>query len=464
MDTANDAQWAGIDGVGSYTWWIEDDTLEWSAGLLALYGRTSPPENIAEFVELIHPEDRPRIHEELESVLASDRDYQSEFRILLPNGQERTVLDHGVVLRDTTGKPVAVKGLETGTTFAGRLGRPQSADNDAFRALEMRITRTDAVLKAVFDAAPVGLGVWDRDFRFVHINRKLAEMNGLPAEAHIGRTVQELLPDLDDPAGIHEIWTQILETGEPKSDIEVSGTTPANPGMTRHWREQFFPVRSPDGVIGVAAIAEDVTESKRANQQIDTLLGELNHRSKNMLTLISAIARQTARSHPDDFLKHFQDRLSAMAAAQDLLLTGSTGVVDMEELMRSQLRPVIEAAEARVSLAGDGQITIPASKAQTLALALHELATNAMKYGSLSEKDGELAVSWNLAPDGTVTVEWKERLGPIVAQPKTKGFGTKLIETMVPSLIDGNAVTNYDPEGLSWTLTFSADPTIQSHS
>ncbi len=173
----------------------------------------------------------------------------------------------------------------------------------------------------------------------------------------------------------------------------------------------------------------DITELKRQEEQISLLMREVNHRSKNILTLVQAIARQTAASRPADFLRRFDERVRALAASQDLLVKSEWTGADLAQLIRSQLAHFKDFIDARIALNGpDLVVTTPA--AQALGMALHELATNAGKYGALSNANGQIRIDWNLVRDGSddmFVMCWRERGGPLVQEPEIKGFGTTVI-------------------------------------
>ena len=139
------------------------------------------------------------------------------------------------------------------------------------------------------------------------------------------------------------------------------------------------------------ALVTDVTERKRYEEHIELLLHEVNHRSKNLLALVQAVARQTAASRPNDFIARFGERIRAMAAAQDLLVKNEWRGVNLGELVRSQLAHFEDLIGTRIEIDGP-PLLLSASAAQTLGMALHELATNAGKYGSLSNADGHVAI------------------------------------------------------------------------
>ncbi len=130
-----------------------------------------------------------------------------------------------------------------------------------------------AEIETIYQSAPIGLGVLDRELRFVRVNQRLAEMNGLPVEAHLGHTVCELLPNLADQA--EAMLRPILETGEPLLKVEVRGETPAQPGEQRAWVESFWPLKDGDRIIGISIVCEEVTERKRIEAERQQALDDL---------------------------------------------------------------------------------------------------------------------------------------------------------------------------------------------
>jgi PAS domain S-box-containing protein len=145
---------------------------------------------------------------------------------------------------------------------------------------------TEALLNALIDNAPLGIAYLDRDLRFVRVNASLAAINGLPVEAHTGRTPRELLPGMPMEA-IEARWRQVLETGEPLMNIEISGETPAAPGMVRCWREDWYPVRIAGEIRGLAAIVRDVTEQRRLDELQRLLVGIVGHDLRNPLSVVT---------------------------------------------------------------------------------------------------------------------------------------------------------------------------------
>ena len=160
--------------------------------------------------------------------------------------------------------------------------------NDEQAQLLQKLDQTSGVLNTLFDNAPLGIGLWDRQLRFVRINAALAEMNGLPPESHIGKTVAELLPDIEP--GVMESFQRVVDTGESLIGMEASGETPAQPGQHRYWSVNYYPVYSGSQIVGVGAICEEITEKKRVEQHQSQLFRdqeELNHLKDQFLAVAS---------------------------------------------------------------------------------------------------------------------------------------------------------------------------------
>jgi len=218
------------------------------------------------------------------------------------------------------------------------------------------------------------------------------------------------------------------------------------------------PLHGSDGtIIGAVCAAADVTERHRYEAQLRLLLDELNHRVKNTLAIVQALAQQTMRTRPEpaDFAAAFSDRLGAMARSHNLLTEHSWRGAGLEELVRGALSAFLD--EGRCIDIGGDDVTIPASAAITLGLVLHELATNASKYGALSVPSGRLAVRWTVAeaPGGrAVDLRWTESGGPPVTPPSRRGFGSRLLAGSAQQL-GGSFEPDYAADGFSGRLRFT---------
>ncbi|MGE3918082.1 MAG: HWE histidine kinase domain-containing protein, partial [Hyphomicrobiaceae bacterium] len=212
-------------------------------------------------------------------------------------------------------------------------------------------------------------------------------------------------------------------------------------------------------------VVQDISERKEAEQQRLLLMREVGHRSKNLLSVVQAIARQTARdSPPDRFIESFSRRLQGLSSSQDLLVAGDWKGVPLDELARSQLSHLGESRDVRLSISGTPLI-VSASAAQAIGLALHELSTNALKYGSLSGLDGRVSVGWSLvdaAGGRRFVMSWTEVGGPPVTQPARRGFGSAVVERMASAALRGTASLVFLPDGVTWTLDAPAASVLEA--
>jgi PAS domain S-box-containing protein len=198
----------------------------------------------------------------------------------------------------------------------------------------------------------------------------------------------------------------------------------------------------------------DITERKEREEKEQLLMREINHRAKNMLSVVDAIAHQTATKNPEDFVERFSERIQALSANQDLLVRNQWNGVGIEDLVHAQLALFADLVGSRIAVDGP-KLRLKAAAAQAIGLALHELATNAGKYGALSTDTGRVDVRWGTDGD-TFTMSWTERDGPPVSAPKRRGFGTIVMEAMTARSVDGAVDLDYMPSGVTWRLTCPA--------
>jgi two-component sensor histidine kinase/PAS domain-containing protein len=215
--------------------------------------------------------------------------------------------------------------------------------------------------------------------------------------------------------------------------------------------------RQPNGrAHRVINVATDITERKAAETHQRFLMQELSHRSKNLLTLVQSIADQSFRKSKDqkDFQSRLSGRLGGLAASNALLARGDWRGSSLRELIEFQLAPFIDLSSSQLEIRGP-EVNLAADASQAIGLALHELATNAVKYGALSSSRGSLLISWTVdqTPNtGGLKLDWRERGGPLVTTPKQKGFGHVVIESMIEQAVRGNVELNFAKEGLHWSL------------
>lgn len=187
------------------------------------------------------------------------------------------------------------------------------------------------------------------------------------------------------------------------------------------------------------------------------LVRELSHRSKNLLAIIEAMARQTHRTSRSraEFLERFGARVASLARSHDLLVERNWAGIRLSDLLRAHLKPFVDAESERVATGGPELVLQPAA-AQNLGMAFHELATNASTHGALSTPSGHIEVAWDLIddPGGTqrFCIRWREHAGLPVVPPDRSGFGQAVLERIVPTSLGGEAHIDWQPQGCQWRL------------
>jgi len=210
------------------------------------------------------------------------------------------------------------------------------------------------------------------------------------------------------------------------------------------------------GVTNISGVTIDITERKQAEERQLLLAREVDHRARNALAVVQAIVRLTRAPTAANYVTAVEGRIRALSQAHTLLSQSRWEGADIARLVDEELAPYSIAGSQRVKIAGPSVLLAP-DKAQVLALALHELATNSVKYGALSSDEGRLDVNWRSA-GGVVTLNWTEDGGPPVRAPSQQGFGTKIINTTIKHQIGGDVSMDWRPQGLNCTLSIPSHP------
>ena len=225
------------------------------------------------------------------------------------------------------------------------------------------------------------------------------------------------------------------------------------------WLAYFDGDQRERGAASVVGTAHDITERKHHQEREHLLLREINHRAKNMLSVVDAVAHQTATRTPEGFIERFSERIQALAANQDLLILNAWHGVEAEHLVRAQLAPFADHIGSRIVMCGP-KLRLNAASAQAIGLALHELTTNAGKYGALSKDTGRLDICWGTEGE-TFIMSWTERDGPPVSPPQRRGFGTVVMQEMAERSVGGKVDLDYAPSGVTWRLTCPAAKALE---
>ena len=327
------------------------------------------------------------------------------------------------------------------------------------KRMEDRIRESERHMRNLLEAMPAAVYTTDAEGRITFFNKAAVEMAGRTPQIgdewcvtwRLYRTDGTFLPHDECPMAV------ALRENRPVRDEEAVAERPDGT------RVPFVPYPTPlhdaDGnLIGAINMLIDITERKQAESRQKILIDELNHRVKNTLTTVQSLAGQTARDaeNVQDFVRRFEIRLLALARAHDLLTRQHWESAPLDLLAREVLAPATGDAAGRMRIEGPS-VDLQPRVALSLTMALNELVTNAMKYGSLSSAAGTLSLAWRLrqvAERTLIDFDWKERGGPPVTPPSRRGFGTRLMERCIERDLAGEFDLVFDPEGVSCRMIF----------
>ncbi len=304
--------------------------------------------------------------------------------------------------------------------------------------------------------SPFGIYTVDADFRLSHVSDGAQPVfaNVRPLIGHDFEAALKTIWPVDFAGEAVALFRHTLATGEP---YHAPSTTERRQDKDEVESYDWMIERivMPDGRLGVVCNFYDLSEREKYEQHVRLLMSEVNHRSKNLLAVVLSMARQTARSSSsEEFVDHFSQRLLGLSASQNLIVEGSWGGVSAMELARSQLNHLGEEMRTnRVRIDGPEIIVSPPA-AEGIGMALHELSTNALKYGSLSGPVGSVEIAWSVDESAnTFQIQWSEQDGPPVLPPERTGFGRTVIEKMAANSVGGAVEVRYASTGLVWVLT-----------
>jgi PAS domain S-box-containing protein len=296
----------------------------------------------------------------------------------------------------------------------------------------------------IFQLAPIAMSISTlSEGRYVDVNSSLLSQPGYCRQEIIGHTARELSVYVDeqDYARIRRL---LSENGSIKNlEIKLRGKSNVRTVLLSADRLELA------GEECLLTGSVDITERKDAEARQALLVRELQHRSKNLLAVVQSIVASTLRHSKDSALAQntILGRIQALARAQNFISAGPRGGARIDDLIRAELAPF----GGRVSMTGPPLIA-NSTFAQMFAMVVHELATNATKYGALSVEAGRIAISWTVRDD-TFAFAWKEQGGPPATQPASHGFGTQVIT----SALDGEPQLTYDGDGFAYAITVPFD-------
>lgn len=306
-------------------------------------------------------------------------------------------------------------------------------------------------LELALDAAGLGEFEWDARREVLKVSRRMADIMGLDAgemPAADAETLNRYVHP-DDLVDVRAVQARARKAGG-AYDYEYRHLRPDD-GECVWVRISGFVALGDNGrPLAATGVVEDITGRKREETQRQTLMAELDHRVKNVLATVQALAIQTARrtTSLDAFLQNFAGRLKAMGSANELLTAARWRGAAIDHLAAAELGAV---APGQTAWEGPELFLTPRA-ANALALALHELAANAVKFGALSVDTGRVQLRWTRLPDGGFELTWTETGGPRVAPPVRRGFGSTLIEEVTSRELNGRTSIDYRPAGVAVRL------------
>ncbi len=387
----------------------------------------------------------PALAEAVENIVRSIMETGSPVTGVEVAGQRRDEADqrswitYWHPLRDPSGRIVGVNVAAEETTERKRAEAALLASERQFHTLA--------------DSIPQLVWMAEADGRIFWFNSRWHDYAGIPADQVHGRDWTIIL----DPASAPDAgnrWNECLKTG---TSFEMELTLRAQDGQHRPFLTRVVPLCDPTGAVTRwIGTHVDISEQKSREEHTRFIVDELSHRTKNLLTVVMAVADQTAR-HADNVMQYqarFAERLKALAHCHDVLAKDDWQGASFGDLLDVQLKPFRETSRGQIESSGPPIILKP-EVVHYLGLAFHELATNAFKHGALSVPQGTVSIDWlHNAEAGSIHVRWCESGGPRVAPPRRRGFGHVVIERIVPQALIGTGVLDFSPHGVSWTFEF----------
>lgn len=432
--------------------------LQYNHHAVEIWGRAPQPgqthEAFRENARFFEPDGKPVARSMVAEVLATGTPVRDVERIVERADGTRLVVSVNIdPLRNAKGAVVGAVNCFLDVTERKQMDT--ALERSRLDALEQ-----EQRFAATYEHAAIGISEIAPDGRFLRINEAICSITGYSREHLLANKLfththpEDADPDRD--AFRKQVAGELEFYSVEKRFIRKDGRV--------IWISvRSSPVRGADNrLLYLVRVVQDITERKAAEQRQKLLMDELNHRVKNTLATVQSLAAQTARAAltPAIFRERFEGRLIALSKAHDQLTMHHWESADLRDLLSGSLAPYAAATPSRVVLRGEDVVLRPRA-VLTLAMAIHELTTNAAKYGALSVPGGRIEVSWR--PDRQdggrmqLRIDWLEQDGPRVAPPEQRGFGSKLIEESIAAELRGVARLEFAPQGLRCEIIVPMD-------
>jgi PAS domain S-box-containing protein len=429
-------------GIGIWQWDIRTGQFEYSDVARAMCGFAPGVELTFDMVrDITHPDDVAWMKQKTEEAFKPGTPGRALYRYRIrraDTGEVRWLLAHGEVrfAKDAgDARPVVY------------LGTMQDITDQ--KAAEVALIENEARLRLALDVARMAVWELDQASDEVMTSPELNRMYGFPADATPTSEDFRARYAPGERERLERLGAEAAARGEDRLQATIRTVWPD--GTEKHllMRAQLAPGARPGEGKVIGALL-DMTEEKRREERLAQINGELRHRLQNLVTLAGALASQTFSREGTSSGEHqdYLSRLRALSQATSLMFRGEAESVELAELIRGVLAPY-QRGEDRPAILSGPAISLPGRHATPLAMAIHELATNAVKHGALSVPEGRVSVRWALeAPGGPLLLDWQEIGGPPVREPEETGFGLKLLCSTLFRAPDGVEL-GFHPAGLT---------------
>jgi PAS domain S-box-containing protein len=322
------------------------------------------------------------------------------------------------------------------------------------RRADARLMETQRRLNAVLNNASVSIFLMDERQHCIYMNAAAEKLTGFTLDEVQGRPLHDVIHHTR-PDGRHfPLEECAIDRAFPENNQTQGEEVFVRPdGSFYPIAFTASPIRDEDAkTVGTIIEVRDISSEKKAQEHQQLLINELNHRVKNTLTTVQSIAAQTLRNAPtmEAAKDALESRLLALSRAHDVLTRESWEGANLHDIVAQAVAPYSSLGESRLHLSGP-MVWLPPRMALAVAMALQELATNAVKYGALSNATGEIRIEWGLehiARESRLRLSWTESGGPPVREPDRRGFGTRLIERSLGQDLGGDVEISFPPKGL----------------